>query len=262
VIYNSVSINKPAKSESPYYNNNSAIKILVLGQIYPGKGQKDAAIAVSELLDKGYNVELIIAGRSASLEYCNDIEKLISEKNHDNNIRLIDFVENPFQLISECDILLVCSRSEAFGRVTIEGMLLGKPVIGLNNGGTSELIRNNYNGFLYEPNNMDQLKNHIMYYYNNRSIIMIHGEQAKEYVGSIISEEHYIGGIYEILMGINQAIDRCEYKYYWHNNIYLKYLLKDKQTMSQNLLRLQSVFNKAVAKLIDFYKCSINKNKK
>lgn len=38
------------------------------------------------------------------------------------------------------DVELVCSRSEAFGRVTIESMMSSNPVIGANTGGTKELI--------------------------------------------------------------------------------------------------------------------------
>ena len=47
------------------------------------------------------------------------------------------------------DILLMCSRCEGFGRVTVEAMQRGIPVIGLNTGGTSELVKDGFNGYLF-----------------------------------------------------------------------------------------------------------------
>jgi glycosyltransferase involved in cell wall biosynthesis len=36
------------------------------------------------------------------------------------------------------DIILVCSRNEAFGRVVVEGMKLGRPVVYTRSGGIPE----------------------------------------------------------------------------------------------------------------------------
>ena len=44
---------------------------------------------------------------------------------------------------------MMCSRCEGFGRVTIEAMLRAIPVLGYNSGGTSELVKNGENGYLF-----------------------------------------------------------------------------------------------------------------
>jgi glycosyltransferase involved in cell wall biosynthesis len=41
----------------------------------------------------------------------------------------------PYPAMAAADILLVCSCSEAFGRVTVEGMLLGRPAVYARSGG-------------------------------------------------------------------------------------------------------------------------------
>ena len=43
----------------------------------------------------------------------------------------------------------MCSRDEAMGRVTVEAMASGLPVIGHARGGTPELVRDGITGFLY-----------------------------------------------------------------------------------------------------------------
>jgi hypothetical protein len=49
------------------------------------------------------------------------------------------------------DIILMTSHNEAFGRVTLEGQLLGKIVIGAKIGGTLEIIDDKKTGILYKP---------------------------------------------------------------------------------------------------------------
>ena len=43
----------------------------------------------------------------------------------------------------------MCSKCEGFGRVTIEAMQRAIPVLGFNSGGTSELVKDGHNGFLF-----------------------------------------------------------------------------------------------------------------
>jgi len=47
----------------------------------------------------------------------------------------------------------MCSRAEAFGRVTIEAMLMGKPIVAAAGGATPEIIEHGRSGLLYEPGN-------------------------------------------------------------------------------------------------------------
>jgi len=64
--------------------------------------------------------------------------------------------------------LCICSRSEAFGRVTIEGLLSGCIVIGSNSGFTPEIIKDGKTGYLYEPYNPDSLATKIIFVNENR----------------------------------------------------------------------------------------------
>ena len=55
----------------------------------------------------------------------------------------------------------MCSRSEAFGRVTVEYLRRGRPVIGTRSGGTPELVEDGVTGFLYEPGDCTALAHRI-----------------------------------------------------------------------------------------------------
>lgn len=139
------------------HNLKEKINILISGQVCEAKGQKEAIEAVKILNDSGYNIKLFIAG-DINKYYLNSI---LSKYGEVHWIKILGKVKDMYELRNKMDIELVCSRSEAFGRVTIEAMLHGLPVVGSDSGGTSELIINGVTGMLYEPRNVEDLANKI-----------------------------------------------------------------------------------------------------
>ena len=75
---------------------------------------------------------------------------LIDELDIKANVVFHGFENNTDVIYKDMSALLMCSRMEAFGRVTVEAMLRGIPVIGFDSGGTSELVKTGYNGFLFK----------------------------------------------------------------------------------------------------------------
>lgn len=82
---------------------------------------------------------------------------------------------------------LVCSHAEAFGRVIVEAMLGGLPVIGNDVGRTSELISDSVNGFLFKNRDSTDLANKIEHFVNNKSQIEKTGR-----VGHIYAYENFL----------------------------------------------------------------------
>lgn len=129
------------------------VSILMCGQVCAAKGQDQAIAACKKLIGKGYPIELNLAGNI-------DRDYLKSTAPGYENYKWLILhgqVKNMYELRNSMDLELVCSRSEAFGRVTIEAMLHGVPVIGANTGGTVEMIENGETGLLYELGNTDKL---------------------------------------------------------------------------------------------------------
>jgi glycosyltransferase involved in cell wall biosynthesis len=58
---------------------------------------------------------------------------------------------NPAAELERANVLLMCSAAEATGRVTIEALRAGRPVIGTRSGGTPELVTEGMDGLLVEP---------------------------------------------------------------------------------------------------------------
>ena len=93
------------------------------------------------------------------LYYLWEISLNVESKVENENISDVRFlgsrsdVEN---IIPGCDVLVLPSFSESFGLVLIEALACGKPVIGSNVGGISEIITDDV-GLLIDPNDSSTL---------------------------------------------------------------------------------------------------------
>jgi glycosyltransferase involved in cell wall biosynthesis len=108
-------------------------------------------------------VELLIVGDPGSQGYLRALRRMAGESGAGDRIRFLGHSEDVFAILRQSDAALMCSRCEAFGRVTVEGMLAGKPVIGARSGGTPEIVRDETDGLLYEPCNPPDLARKIRF---------------------------------------------------------------------------------------------------
>lgn len=178
VIYNGVSLPNDINDKKI---DNSKIKMVMSGSISEGKGQYLLIDAISKLpYDIQQQIDLDIIGDGSS-EYVNSIKAIVNNNNLNNIIHFCGYKANVRELLPNYDIGFICSRAEGFGRVVIEYMMAGLCTISSDTGALQELIRNNYNGILFNyPNSLD-LKDKILYVINNQNIIKEISNNAKKY---------------------------------------------------------------------------------
>lgn len=172
VIYNGVDSKNIIHNKKFSVNKNKKLICLQTGMIHKAKGQDVTIKAVNQLYDSGYkNIELWLAGRG-------DISSLGIDVHNKKWLKVLGQVDDMTAVRKKVDIEIVSSRKEAFGRVTVEAMMGKIPVIGTYSGGTKELIKENENGLFYQIGNVEELKEKILYFYNNRDEIKRMGENA------------------------------------------------------------------------------------
>ncbi|MCF0149645.1 MAG: glycosyltransferase family 4 protein, partial [Clostridium sp.] len=154
VVHNGV---KSRNFNKDYSNDNLQFNLLIAGAIKKSKGQKQAILAVNKLIKDGYdNVFLYIAGKDeAGCE--GELKALVKELKIEKHIKFLGFINDLDTVRANIDVELVCSKKEGFGRVTVEAMMAGNPIIGTNTGATTELIKSNYNGLLYNDGDFEEL---------------------------------------------------------------------------------------------------------
>ena len=170
VVYNGVSLENYCKIDEK--KTGDRINFLLAGRYSLAKGQDEAIRACMELYCMGItNFVLHLAGSQT--------ENIIVPAELDSYICVHGEVYDMPNLRKGIDVELVCSRAEAFGRVTIEAMMSGIPVIGSNTGGTLELITDYENGLMYEYGNALNLATKMKFMIMNPKLRKDMGKRAQ-----------------------------------------------------------------------------------
>ncbi len=165
-IYNGLDDNYYKDLEHLIFKDD-IVNLLMVGTINSSKGQKNAIEACEKIIEKGYyNFKLTFVGEIN--RYAENLRKEIGNKGLSNYFDFVGLQKDTKKYYSKSDIVLVCSKFEAFGRVTVEAMMSGCLVIGSNTGGTIELIKDKKTGLLYDVNDVEDLANKIMYSIDHR----------------------------------------------------------------------------------------------
>ena len=114
-------------------------RLLLLGQLRPTKGHLEALEAVRLLRESGQQVSLTIAGDGPA-DYRAQLRAVVRDHGLEDAVTFRDYTTDPLGLMCDHDLLLMCSRREAFGRVVVEAMKVGLPVVGTESGGPRELL--------------------------------------------------------------------------------------------------------------------------
>ena len=93
------------------------------------------------------------------------------------------------------DAIVICAKNEALGRITIEGMLSHKPVIGKISGATPELIKDGVTGLLYDT--PKKLSQSIEYLFENPTISAKLAKNGAEYAVTNFSSCKSIDKLYK-----------------------------------------------------------------
>lgn len=206
IIYPRVNI--PAETlednGTSYFTKGTATRLIAVGRAEEWKGWKDAILAIKDLVARSKDVELILVGHFFS-DYGRHLEAIVENEGLGAYVRFVGFKENPYIIMNEADIVLVSSRNEPFGRVAVEGMMLKKPVIGANSGGTAELIKDKVNGLLYETGNYVELAAKIKYLAENREKAMELAENGWRFTEETFTKEKYGGAVHKVLADLKKG---------------------------------------------------------
>jgi len=128
--------------------------ILMAAQLAPWKRHEDAIRALALILKKEPTARLMLAGADPFGEHEGlgaSLEKLAAELGVREKVIFGGRRKDVPDLMNAADLVLIPSDAEPFGRVAIEAMALGKPVVGTRAGGLPEVVRDGETGLLVVP---------------------------------------------------------------------------------------------------------------
>ena len=171
----------------------------IIGSLNESKGHEDAIRAIVELNTLGIHIQLLIVGDSQKTAYKDYLHRLIDDNKLAGQVTFMGHVDNPFLAIHSANIVLVCSRLEAFGLVTIEAMCSGRAVIGARSGGTAELIQDGVTGYLYSPYDYKDLAAKIRLLIERPADLLRIEEAAQKWTQGRFTNERFSGEVLSVL---------------------------------------------------------------
>lgn len=155
IIHSGVDINRYMKTRIKIKEkkislglNSGKLVVGSVGWLLPIKGPMVLLKAMDRIWLNRSAVQLVYVGKG-ELE-----EKLKSESFRmgvSDSVTFLGWRNDVHEIMPVFDLFVLPSLNEGMGRVLVEAMASGKPVVGSNVGGIPDLIKNGHNGLLVEP---------------------------------------------------------------------------------------------------------------
>ena len=134
------------------------VRFLYIGRVMRVKGI-DEFLKAAEIIKNQYNnTEFVVAGWNEEENYI----KIIDDYNKKNIINYIGFRKDIYKQICDADCIILASHGgEGVPNVLLEAGATGRPCIGSNVNGITDVIINGLNGYLFEKGNQLDLASKI-----------------------------------------------------------------------------------------------------
>lgn len=152
VIYQGIVGFKP----SPNTVDSVGLRVLLMGIVSPSKGASVALEAAGILKTEQMRFRMRLVG-PINASYRKKLERLAADLDVADRVEVVGATRTPQAEFEWANVVLTCSRCEAFGRATVESLKSGRPVVGTRSGGTPELISDGFDGLLFTPGRPQEL---------------------------------------------------------------------------------------------------------
>lgn len=183
--------------------NSKDLEVLFVGRLEKRKGVHVLLEAVPLILEEIPNVQFILIGRdtfvsSDYVSFSGPKERSFKESllnslaaKYKKNVHFLGYIRNEdlFPYFRSCNLFVAPSLYESFGLVYIEAMSYGKPVVATNVGGIPEVVSNERDGILVEPNNSESLAQAIIRLLKDKELNRFMGQNARRTVEQRFTRE-------------------------------------------------------------------------
>jgi len=119
---------------------------------------KTVAALASDSVDlRIYGHDPCAGGSRLESSYCREIHDLIAELGLTGKISFPGFISHPEKIMSSIDVLVHPVPHESFGRIVVEAMAAGIPVVGVDAGGVGDIVLHEETGLLVRSGSDEEL---------------------------------------------------------------------------------------------------------
>lgn len=153
---------------------------LFVGHLIPRKGLPLLLQACAALQKRGYqNYTLLVVGDGSQQE---ELQAFCQKKGLSDRIEWAGRVsyDQIGSYFKQADVFVFPTLEDTWGVVTLEAMLLGKPILCSKGAGTSELVVHGENGYVFSPDDADELANLMQTFLDQPEMIPAMGERSQQ----------------------------------------------------------------------------------
>ena len=161
VVYNGINIrhlrDPSVESAHPFPAHDKVI--LVVAGMHRSKRHDTILKAFQEVASLYPTLHLVFIGarNQSDSNWWAFLDEITRRSIWSDRIHWLGTVDDPRPWYRAAWVLVLASESESFGRVLVEAMASGTPVIATTVGGIPEIVRNGQEGLLFSPGSSEQL---------------------------------------------------------------------------------------------------------
>ncbi len=169
-IYNPLNFNEIIKLSKKKINYNffkdkKSLKLINLGRFTEQKDQI-TILKAAKILKNKINFKLLIMGRGIEK---NNLLSYILKNNLSKEVKIINFQNNPYNLLKKADVFILSSKYEGLPNVLLEAAVLKKFIISTKcPTGPGEILENGKGGIFFKVGDYVDLSKKIKFYINNK----------------------------------------------------------------------------------------------
>lgn len=172
------------------------LQIACVGIMCEQKNQLELLKAQNLLHKEGIEVDTWLIGASKS-EYTELINDFVKENGLQGLVHCVGHTNDVFGILQDMNLGVVTAHDEAFGRVTVEFMLMRMPVVVSRSGANAELVEHGVTGEIYNIGDVEALAKAIKKYVDNPELLEKQGVEAKLKAENEFSAERNADQIYK-----------------------------------------------------------------
>jgi glycosyltransferase involved in cell wall biosynthesis len=175
----------------------------IVGRLDWWKGHEYFLEAMAQVAEQVPSLRALIIGEAENTprnyEYYQRLQALVRSLDLEDKVVFTGFRGDVPRLMSALNVIVLSSSSpEPFGRVVIDGMAAGRPVVATAAGGVLEIIEDGVNGLLVPPRDSKAIADAVLELLCNRAKAQEIGRAARRRVEEQFTLQRHVASIQQV----------------------------------------------------------------
>ena len=174
-LFSAVRIDSRERRRSLGIDSESSV-VGTVGWLLPIKGAMHLLRAMDTVWRKSPDTVLVFVGKG-DLEY--QLKEKARKMGADKRVHFLGWRDDVHEIMPLLDVFVLPSLNEGMGRVLVEAMAAGRPIVATSVGGIPDLVRDGENGLLVKPGDIEGLAREISRLLDQKDLRNEMGERGR-----------------------------------------------------------------------------------